>query len=400
MELMVGAARTPPVEALEAEVVERKGRGHPDTICDALAERLSASLSRFYLDCFGEVLHHNVDKALLWAGAARPAFGGGEVLAPIEVYLAGRATPELEGITVPVAELAVEGSRAWLRQNLRALDPDRHVRIHCLVRAGSAELVASYRRGGRVRVPLANDTSVGVGFAPLSRLERTVAAVEAHLNSAEVKAACPEIGEDVKVMGTRRGDRLHLTVACAFVGRHVSEMSDYLEKRERARVIAREAARAAAGGEVEVDVNSADDPAGGSVYLTVTGTSAEAGDDGQAGRGNRANGLITPYRPMSLEGAAGKNPVTHVGKLYQVAAGRIARTLVDSVPGVLSAECYLVSRIGRPVADPWLADVKLRISDGRIDASLRAGVEAVVRAELEGLGALSEAFVRGEIAVY
>ncbi len=400
MELSVGAARTPPIEALEAEVVERKGRGHPDTICDALAERLSASLSRFYLDCFGEILHHNVDKALLWAGAARPAFGGGEVLAPIEVYLAGRATPELEGITVPVAELAVEGSRAWLRQNLHALDPDRHVRIHCLVRAGSAELVASYRRGGRVRVPVANDTSVGVGFAPPSRLERTVAAVEARLNSAEVKAACPEIGEDVKVMGTRRGDRLHLTVACAFVGRHVSGMVDYLEKRERARTIAREAARAAAGGEVEVDINGADDPDGGNVYLTVTGTSAEAGDDGQAGRGNRVSGLITPYRPMSLEGAAGKNPVTHVGKLYQVAAGRIASAVVDTVPGVLSAECYLVSRIGRPVADPWLADVRLRTSDGRIDASLRAAVEAVVGAEMEGLGALAEAFARGDIAVY
>ncbi|HEY8367777.1 MAG TPA: methionine adenosyltransferase, partial [Thermodesulfobacteriota bacterium] len=46
MELIVGVARTPSVEALETEVVERKGRGHPDTICDALAEHLSASLSR------------------------------------------------------------------------------------------------------------------------------------------------------------------------------------------------------------------------------------------------------------------------------------------------------------------------------------------------------------------
>ena len=400
MELIVGVARTPSVEALETEVVERKGRGHPDTICDALAEHLSASLSRFYLDCFGEVLHHNVDKALLWAGSARPAFGGGEVLAPIEIYLAGRATTEFEGVTVPVAELAVEGSRAWLREHLHALDPDRHVRIHCLTRPGSAELVAAYRRGGRVGVPTANDTSVGVGFAPPSRLERAVAAVEARLNAPEVKAACPEIGEDVKVMGTRRGNRLHLTVACAFVGRHVSGMGDYLDKRERARTIAREAAEAAAGCEVEVDINLADDPDGGHVYLTVTGTSAEAGDDGQAGRGNRANGLITPCRPMSLEGAAGKNPVTHVGKLYQVAAGRIARAIVEGVPGVLSAECALVSRIGRPIADPWLADVRLETADGRIDPSLRAAVEAILGTELDGLGALAEAFARGEIAVY
>jgi S-adenosylmethionine synthetase len=53
------------------------------------------------------------------------------------------------------------------------------------------------------------------------------------------------------------------------------------------------------------------------VYLTVTGTSAEAGDDGEVGRGNRVNDLITPYRPISLEAAAGKNPVTHVGQNLQ-----------------------------------------------------------------------------------
>ena len=31
------------------ELVERKGLGHPDSICDALAEELSRSLSRYCL---------------------------------------------------------------------------------------------------------------------------------------------------------------------------------------------------------------------------------------------------------------------------------------------------------------------------------------------------------------
>jgi S-adenosylmethionine synthetase len=78
------------------EVVERKGLGHPDTICDALAEALSLSLCREYQQRFGAILHHNVDKALLCGGSAVPSFGGGTVTRPIDIYLAGRASAQLE----------------------------------------------------------------------------------------------------------------------------------------------------------------------------------------------------------------------------------------------------------------------------------------------------------------
>ncbi len=54
----------------DVEVVERKGAGHPDTICDALAETLSRNLCREYQSRFGYILHHNVDKALLCGGRA------------------------------------------------------------------------------------------------------------------------------------------------------------------------------------------------------------------------------------------------------------------------------------------------------------------------------------------
>ena len=89
------------------EIVERKGTGHPDTICDALAEELSRTLCRYYLDNFGLVLHHNVDKALLWGGISRTAFGGGEIIEPMEIFLSGRATSEYQGKVVPIHELAV-----------------------------------------------------------------------------------------------------------------------------------------------------------------------------------------------------------------------------------------------------------------------------------------------------
>jgi S-adenosylmethionine synthetase len=383
MELVVRWSQGPGIPSPEVEVVERKGLGHPDTLCDALAEQLSHALCRFTHDRFGLVLHHNVDKALLWAGAARPAFGGGEVLEPIEIFLAGRATREFQGVSIPVEELAQEGCRTWLCDHLHALDPDRHVRIRCLVRPASSDLVELYLRQQRTGVRLANDTSCGVGYAPLSDLERVVAGVEAELNEPRVKQAYPELGEDIKIMGIRRRDEVTLTLACAFIDRHVSDLEDYLGTRNRLTALAGDAARRILGREVGVEVNTADDPESGNLDLTVTGTSAEAGDDGQVGRGNRANGLITPYRPMSLEAVAGKNPVTHVGKLYNLAATRIATAIVAELPEVAAARCTLVSQIGRPVRDPRLVDVQVTTAGGRSLAELTPRIEELIRDDLE-----------------
>jgi len=271
------------------EIVERKGLGHPDTICDAVAEHVSASLCRAYLDRFGVVLHHNVDKVLLAAGTAHPEFGGGEVTHPIELYLGGRATAELGGVRVPVAEIAVAAARDWLRRHLAHLDSERDVRIVPLVRPSSVELGHLFERGAKASVPLANDTSVAAGFAPLTAIERAVLGVERALNAPETKRSHPEIGADIKVMGVRQGAHLRLTVSCAFVGRFVSSLGDYLERKARVAALAEAAARDASGMEARVEVNAADDPSRGEIYLTVTGTSAEAGDDGEVGRGNRAN---------------------------------------------------------------------------------------------------------------
>jgi len=369
-------------DRLPVEIVERKGVGHPDTICDALAEKLSGALTNFYQERFGRVLHHNVDKVLLCAGAARPAFGGGEILQPMDVYISGRVTREVRGIRVPVEELADAACRGWLRRNLRALDADRHVRLHLMVRPGSPELVELFLRQRPGTPPLSNDSAIGVGFAPLSDLERLTLVVEERLNSPDEKAACPALGEDVKVLSVRRHNQVDLTVACAIIGRHVGNLGEYLEARERAKDIARDAAQRAANLDIAAEVNTADDPAAGSVYLTVTGTSAEAGDDGQAGRGNRVNGLVTPYRPMSLEAAAGKNPISHPGRLYQIAARRIAAAVIHEVEEISAVECYLVSRIGRPITDPQVVDLKVQLRSGRAPDHIAGAVHPILEREL------------------
>ena len=397
MRFAIVADEAPLPNERSVEIVERKGLGHPDSICDALAEEFSLDLSRFYLDEVGRILHHNVDKALLVAGLSRPRFGGGVVDEPMRILLAGRATLAFDGVVTPVAELAEQATRRWLGQHLRALDPERHVVVSSLVRAGSAELVELFGEPQHECRPLANDTSCGVGYAPLSEVERLVLAVEQGLNSSETHATEPALGEDVKVMAVRYEEGVELTIACAMIDGALKDVAGYAKAKESVAELASKVARGITSLPVGINVNAADDLATGRVYLTVTGTSAEAGDDGQPGRGNRANGLITPGRPMTIESVAGKNPVTHVGKLYNVVASSVAERLVASLSDVRGAECRLVSRIGQPIDEPQLVEVRLAGVDPEGDIDLQREVERTVRDELDHLPQLADELVRGDL---
>ena len=382
------------------EIVERKGLGHPDTICDALAETLSRALCSEYRTRFGAILHHNVDKALLCGGRAAPAFGGGAILAPIHVYLAGRAVSLVANDHVPVAEIAVECAREWLRANMHAMDAERHVQVHARIQPGSVDLQALFPAAGARDVALANDTSVGVGHAPLSCLERLVLAVEKRINARDRARQNPAWGEDIKVMGVRHGEAVNLTIACAMIGRHLAHIDDYLAEKDAVAELGRGLAIEHGFATCDVVVNAADKPAAGSVYLTVTGTSAEAGDDGQVGRGNRVNGLITPCRPMSLEAAAGKNPVTHVGKLYNVVAGEIAELVVAVSSDIRRAECLIASKIGAPVIDPAIVQIKIATVDGNPSIQFKERAKEIVADRLGNIPRLVDEFVSGRIEVF
>ena len=382
------------------ELVERKGLGHPDTICDALAEGLSRNLCRAYRERFGEILHHNVDKALLCGGRAAPAFGGGSVLNPISMYLAGRATAKVNTESIDIRQIAIEGSRSWLRANLHALDAERDVQFHVLIEPGSQDLRHLFGRRNQLHLALANDTSIGVGHAPLSPLERLVLSAERQLNGRDRERQHPAWGEDMKIMGLRNGNMVHLTVACAMIGRYLAHMDDYLGEKAAVEKAVLDLAMQHGFSACEVSANAADDVSARAIYLTVTGTSAEAGDDGQVGRGNRVNGLITPFRPMSLEAAAGKNPVTHVGKIYNVLANELAQSLVSEIPEITAAQCLIASRIGRPLASPAMLQVKLATQDGYPIDSLRRRVEDVTARCLSRVPKLVDEFVAGAISVF
>jgi len=398
VKLKIDALTAPQGDALPVEIVERKGLGHPDSIADAVAEGVSRVLSRHYRDTFGRILHHNVDKVLLAGGSAEPSFGGGRILKAMDLFIAGRATASFDGRTVPIEAIAAEAVRTWFGANLPELDFEQNVRMHSLIRPGSADLVELFERAAKGGA-LANDTSIGVGFAPLSRLEIAVDSIERTLTGRKTRETFPEIGADVKVLGVREGDAATFTVACAFVGRHLRDARHYLERKAAVAALARETAAGCGFADPAVVLNAADDPATGSFYITVTGTSAEAGDDGQAGRGNRVNGLITPFRPMTIESVAGKNPVTHVGKLYNIAAGLLAERIAEALPEIGAVHCYFTSQIGRPIEDP--ASVSVFVATRRRHGVQRyeAEIARIAADEIARIGKIAGELLDGSIAL-
>src|SRR5262249_45153830 len=233
-----------------------------------------------------------------------------------------------------------------------------------------------------------------------SPLEQLVLAVERRINGRDRANEHRAWGEDLKVMGVRNGGTVHLTVACAIVGRHVAHLDDYLGEKAALERLARELAGQRGFTTAEIAINAADYLPTGAVYLTVTGTSAEAGDDGEVGRGNRVNGLITPYRPMSLEAAAGKNPVTHVGKIYNVLAARISHALITGVPEIAAAQCLMVSRIGRPVTEPAVLQIAIATRDATPIAELTDRIDEIAADHIHRIPTLIDDFVDGKIDVF
>ncbi|MFH1200407.1 MAG: methionine adenosyltransferase [Candidatus Micrarchaeota archaeon] len=341
----------------EVEIVERKGIGHPDTICDGIAEEVSIALCEEYVAQTGQILHHNTDKVLLNAGSAEAWFGGGKITKPINIVLSGNATYKTDKHTIDVPIVAERAAKKFIKDNLRYMDP-QETEFECRIAPGSVDLEEIFKRKGHKS---SNDTSFGCGYAPYSPLERKVLEIERHLNGREFKDRVPASGEDIKVMGLRADGKLKVTIACAMVSKHISGIGEYKENIAKIR---EEAQKSIGGDGTDISVNIGDDYEKPSVYITATGTSAENGDPGEVGRGNRVNGLITPFKPMSLEAAAGKNPVTHIGKIYNVAAMDYAHCIVKEFPQVEFCEVYLLSQIGKPVDQPKMASIQIRTKDG------------------------------------
>ncbi len=394
--IQVEPLRTVHIEDQGVELVERKGLGHPDSIADGVSESVSRALCRLYLDEFGKILHHNTDETQVVGGGSEPKFGGGRVTSPIYILLVGRATTEVNGEKLPYRDVAIDAAKKYVQSVCAHIDIDKHVEFDCKIGQGSVDLRGVFDQ----KAVLANDTSFGVGFAPLSDTERLVLESERFL-TLKLKKKLPALGEDVKVMGYRQGDDIHLTVAAALVDSEVRTPQEYRSVCDEIQEKLADQAAKLTRRKVTIDVNTADDPELGRYYLTVTGCSMEAGDDGSVGRGNRANGLITPCRPMSLEASAGKNPVNHVGKIYNLLGNLIANDIVKEAGGdVREVHVRILSQIGKPVDQPQVASLQVLPADGVKLAQVRTQAEAVAQGWFDQIDSIPRRLLTDKLSVF
>ncbi|UYP46257.1 S-adenosylmethionine synthase [Candidatus Lokiarchaeum ossiferum] len=390
------------------EMVERKGKGHPDSVADECAEACSRALTKYYIENFDTYFHHNVDKAAYVAGQAAPEFGGGKILQPQEFEIIGRAIDQAivggKLVPIPVRTICRSAIQDVFKYTFRNIDLEKHVIIDARTKSGSIDLTGLYNqeRNGQDHIPLANDTSFGVGFAPFSSTDQMVYDVETYLNSSKFKDLCPASGEDIKVMGLRNGKDIEITLCNAMVSKYVNDRSEYIN----AVAQVQEAALKVCDGlkedhSVKVSVNTGDIIEKDIMFLTITGTSAEAGDDGQVGRGNRANGLITPGRVQTLEAAAGKNSNNHIGKLYSLMSNRAARSIIKELKGdVVECQIRIVSQIGHPINQPWMGDIELiPAANVNFDVVSKRAKE-ILQAELDDYLTLRKELAEGTVKVW
>jgi S-adenosylmethionine synthetase len=374
------------------EIVERKGIGHPDTICDSIADRFALNLAQYYLKKFNQIFHFNVDKALLVAGETKTKFGGGKILKPMKFFFGDRATYKIDNEDVPIDEILNHSVYGWLKENLRFVS-EKEVEVINEVKHGSEELTSIFKR--KEEYLPANDTSALVGYAPLTTLEKSVLELERYLNSKDFKKRFPESGEDIKVMGLREDNNFTFTIAMAFVDRFVKSEDDYFKKKDEIKEEIKNFLKQKFEVKAEVYLNTLDERGKGEegCYLTVTGTSAESADSGEVGRGNRVNGIIALNRPAGSEAAPGKNMISHVGKIYNLLAFDIASKIYEKIRK--HNYVWLLSQIGRSVNKPLVISVEV----DNLNKSEEEVVKEIVEKRFETLKDFIKELIEGKFKV-
>lgn len=401
MEIRITQSRVESQDHKPFESVERKGIGHPDTICDAISEALSRRYARYCQDRFGRVAHHWFDKVMLIGGEADIGYGGGRIVKRAKIICAGKCAFAVGSEPIPVEAIARAAVEEVLAQTLIGFAGSAHydLSLEIVDSQGAGRRTSRYRpasSGDLVDLDasingVSNDSNLLVGFAPFSRLEKLVLTVERHVNGREFKARHPDTGTDVKVFGQRHGEEFGLLVNVPFLAAKIQSLEHYFRRKNDIVGDIRAFCADTLGLEPELMVNATD--RNGDPYLTALGSVADTGDVGVTGRGNRITGLITPMRPMSIEAPAGKNPIDHTGKLYAVTAQRAAEAI--NVQTGLPVELHIFTAKETPLGTPDRVDVAL---NG--DAYSKSGIVETVRNQLDSLKDLRKEFLYSPVEMW
>lgn len=345
------------------EVVERKGVGHPDTVSDSLAEKISVDYSRYCLENFGVVLHHNVDKVGVLGGCIDLNWGNAHLKKPIRIILDGRISRCFGSHKIPVYEIAEKAIKTQIVKNLPRLDVSKDIEI--------IDMSTDYSKNpywfnprGLEDVPenqslFANDTSAVISYWGLTTTETLALALEGFFYKAVGVPRYSYIGQDIKVMIVRNMKFYDITLCVPFFAQDISKEAVYWEMKEKIteELIAFTKDILPLDATFRLVVNTQDQgkdqKATNNIrgfYLVCTGGALDYGEEGFVGRGNNRLGFISSGRPYTMEAACGKNPIYHVGKVLGVVADRLSKELASKFKG--GFEVWLIARNGDPLFEP------------------------------------------------
>ncbi|MFH2109401.1 MAG: methionine adenosyltransferase [Patescibacteria group bacterium] len=373
------------------EIVERKGLGHPDTVADGIAESISIEYSKYCLEKFGAILHHNVDKTIVLGGQCDLKYGYGTLLKPFRVLFGGRMSQSFGDQIIDIQTMQAAVAKAYLKNVLPRLDVERDLELHSFTSSSSK---IPYWFSPRTiddlpehKNPHANDTATVIGFWPLSITERIVLTIERFFYDYEprIHPRFDFTGSDIKIMAVRKDQNTELTICVPFQADKVGNQEIYFEYKS---FIEKGLCNFLKNTFVQLPhislrVNTQDqkirkgagDDDGRGRYLTVIGSALDYGEEGLSGRGNRCRGLISSMRVSTVESIYGKNPVYHVGKIYSY----IANTIAQQIGSLFDCEATVIitTRNGDPLYSPYNIFVGVsKVVDKKI-------VQKIIKEQLE-----------------
>jgi len=362
-----------PINDTPFELVERKGIGHPDTLVDGIAEAISIEYSKYCLNHFGAVLHHNLDKISIIGGLVDLDFGKGIMTKPAKLILNGRMSVKFGDIDIDIRKLQTDVAKNYIKRVLPHMDTENWIEYNYFTNSYSHNPHWYYPRSvddlPDFKRPYANDTSTCAGYWPLSITENLSLALEGSFYDELGLPTYEYIGQDIKVMSIRRGKEITATLCIPFISTKTPSVEFYKSQlkviNEKLTDIANQLVPD--NYTVKVFTNTVDNDDRGSYYTLLTGSCLEAGEEGVVGRGNRSRGTISSTRPYSMEASNGKNPVYFVGKVHTVIADALAEEIGKSFN--CDANVYISTKNGEDLYSPstLIVDTSRKIEKSKLD---------------------------------
>ncbi len=351
-------------DKLPYEIVERKGLGHPDTLTDGVAEATELAYARYCRDEFGVIPHHNLDKASMLGGMCVQRFGGDDFQAPVKMLFMGRASRSFGGQEIPLEDIQDVATTAYLSRVMPHLDTSdpsvytwqsltssRSTRPHWFS-PRSVDDLPEYTGS----TPRANDTATMISYWPLTETERLALDLEGYFYSNNGDGMpvprLDYIGQDIKVMCVRKGSLITATLCVPQITTHTPDEETYYAREKQIEIDLQAYADSLVEGtdDVRVSVNTQTKGKNPHPYLVTAGSCTDFGEEGAVGRGNKTHGIISSFRPNTMEAPHGKNPTYFVGKVLGYQADQIAQQVFEQTGS--RNQVMLQANMGDDLFDP------------------------------------------------